>query len=304
MQLRAAITDFLEHLEIEQNRSQRTVANYDHYLQRFASYTGDIDVTHIDPERIRKYRVWLNRWTDERGKSLSKTTQNYHLTALRSFLKYLSKRGFAVMAPDKIELASVKRPKVEFLSTEELEHLFAQPDSATTVGLRDRAIMELLFSSGLRVSELVNLDRDHINLKKREFMVRGKGGKDRPVYISPEAADRVAEYLETRSDNYVPLFIHYWGKRGDLDDGSYTRLTARSIQRNIARYGRLAGITKRVTPHVLRHSFATDLLRNGADMRSVQSLLGHSDISTTQIYTHVTDPQLKKVHERFHGRKQ
>jgi site-specific recombinase XerD len=304
MQLRAAITDFLEHLEIEQNRSQKTVANYDHYLQRFAGYTGDIDVTHINPEWIRKYRVWLNRWTDERGKSLSKTTQNYHLTALRSFLKYLSKRGFAVMAADKIELASVKRPKVEFLSTEELEHLFAQPDSATTVGLRDRAIMELLFSSGLRVSELVNLDRDHINLKKREFMVRGKGGKDRPVYISPEAADRVAEYLATRTDNYVPLFIHYWGNRGEVGDGSYTRLTARSIQRNIARYGRLAGITKRVTPHVLRHSFATDLLRNGADMRSVQSLLGHSDISTTQIYTHVTDPQLKKVHERFHGRKQ
>lgn len=302
MRLHDAIIDFLEHLEIEQNRSQKTVANYDHYLQRFAGYSGDIEVTKIEPELIRKYRLRLNRLTDERGKPLSKTTQNYHLTAIRSFLKYLSKRGFEVMPADKIELASVKRPKVEFLSPEELEHLFAQPDVNKTAGLRDRAIMELLFSSGLRVSELVNLDRDHINLKKREFMVRGKGQKDRPVYISRNAAEWVSEYLNSRADNYVPLFIHYWGGQHDLDDGSYTRLSARSIQRNIAKYGRLAGITKKVTPHVLRHSFATDLLRNGADMRSVQSLLGHSDISTTQIYTHVTDPQLKKVHERFHGR--
>lgn len=302
MKLRDAIIDFLEYMEIEQNRSQRTVANYDHYLQRFLGYSGNIEVTAIDTERIRKYRLYLNRFRDENDAPLSKSTQNYHLTAIRSFLQYLSKRGFEVMPADKIELSKVKRAKVEFLSREELEHLFEQPDTGTPTGLRDRAIMELLFSSGLRVSELVNLDRSHINLEKREFMVRGKGQKDRPVYISPEAADWVDRYLSSRGDNYVPLFIHYWGSRHDLDDGSYTRLTARSIQRNIAQYGKLAGITKRVTPHVLRHSFATDLLRNGADMRSVQTLLGHSDISTTQIYTHVTDPQLKKVHERYHGK--
>lgn len=302
MKLHDGIIDFLEYLEIEQNRSQKTVANYDHYLQRFLGYSGDINVTDIDPELIRKYRLYINRLRDKNDQTLSKTTQNYHLTAIRSFLKYLSKRDIETMPADKIELASVKRPKVEFLSREELESLFAQPDVNKPPGLRDRAIMKLLFSSGLRVSELVNLNRDHINLKKREFMVRGKGQKDRPVYISQEAADWVTQYLHTRTDNYVPLFIHYWGSQHDLDDGSYTRLTARSMQRNIAKYGKLAGITKRVTPHVLRHSFATDLLRNGADMRSVQSLLGHSDISTTQIYTHVTDPQLKKVHERFHGK--
>lgn len=302
MYIHDAIIDFLEFLEIEQNRSQKTVANYDHYLQRFLGYSGNIDVTKIDPELIRKYRLYLNRFQDGNGNTLSKTTQNYHLTAIRSFLKYLARRDMDVMPADRIELASVKRPKVEFLSPEELERLFAQPDVRKTAGLRDRAILELLFSSGLRVSELANLDRGHINLEKREFMVRGKGQKDRPVYISQEAAEWVKEYLATRTDNYVPLFIHYWGGRHDLDDGSYTRLTPRSMQRNIAKYGKLAGITKRVTPHVLRHSFATDLLRNGADMRSVQSLLGHSDISTTQIYTHVTDPQLKEVHERFHGK--
>lgn len=302
MKLHDGIIDFLEYLEIEQNRSQKTIANYDHYLQRFLSYSGDMDVTDIDPELVRKYRLHLNRFRDEHGQTLSKATQNYHLTAIRSFLKYLSKRGFDTMPADKIELANVKRPKVEFLGREELESLFAQPDVNKPLGLRDRAIMELLFSSGLRVSELVNLNRDQINLKKREFMVRGKGQKDRPVYISQAAADWVSRYLYTRRDNFVPLFIHYWGSHQDLDDGSYTRLTDRSIQRNISKYGKLAGITKKVTPHVLRHSFATDLLRNGADMRSVQSLLGHSDISTTQIYTHVTDPQLKKVHEQYHGK--
>ncbi|MEX0749103.1 MAG: site-specific tyrosine recombinase/integron integrase [Candidatus Saccharimonadales bacterium] len=301
MLLSDAIIDFLEHLEIEQNRSQRTIANYDHYLQRFLELTDDIEVTKIDSELIRKYRLRLNRTTDRHGRELSKSTQNYHLIALRSFLKYLTKRDIDVMSADKIELARVSRPKVAFLDPEELTRLFDQPDLDTLIGQRDRAIIELLYSSGLRVSELVNLDRGHINLERREFMVRGKGQKDRPIFISQTAADWLSTYLKGRIDNYRPLFIHYSGTQSGLDDGNYTRLTARSVQRNVAKYARLAGITKRVTPHVLRHSFATDLLRNGADLRSVQAMLGHSDISTTQIYTHVTDPQLKSVHERFHG---
>lgn len=301
LKLREAIVDFLEYLEIEQNRSQKTVYNYDHYLQRFAAYAGDINVKEIKPELIRKFRLRLNRLEDQNGQPLSKTTQNYHLIALRSFLKYLTKRNFDVMPADKIELAKVKRPQIEFLNSEELSRLFDQPDTSKPAGLRDRAIMELLFSSGLRVSELVNLDRGHINLKRREFRVRGKGQKDRPIFISQRAADWLEAYLDTRKDNYKPLFIHYSGTQSELNEGDYTRLSARSIQRNITKYARLGGITKKVTPHVLRHSFATDLLRNGADMRSVQAMLGHSDISTTQIYTHVTDPQLKEVHEKFHG---
>ncbi len=302
MQLSDAIIDFLEHLEIEQNRSQKTIANYDRYLQRFAQFSGDISVKKINGETIRKFRLHLNRMKDDRGNNLSKTTQNYHLIALRSFLRYLNKRDIEVLSPEKIELAKVKRPKVEFLSPEELERLFEQTDTSTLIGLRDRAILELLFSSGLRVSELVNLDRDHINLKRREFMVRGKGDKDRPIFISEVAAESIQSYLDKRSDNYKPLFIHYSGTQSELNEGDYTRLTARSIQRSVGKYARLAGITKKVTPHVLRHSFATNLLRNGADMRSVQALLGHSNISTTQIYTHVTDPQLKAVHERFHNK--
>jgi site-specific recombinase XerD len=206
------------------------------------------------------------------------------------------------MPSDKIELARVKRPQVNFLSAEELQRLLEAPDSSQPVGLRDRAILQLLFSSGLRVSELVKLDRQDINLKLREFIVRGKGQKDRPVFISEEAAHWLEQYLKQRSDNFRPLFIHYSGLRSELNDGNYTRLSARSIQRLVHKYARLAGILKTVTPHTLRHSFATDLLRNGADLRSVQAVLGHSNVSTTQIYTHVTDPELKRIHETYHSK--
>lgn len=300
MQFVKAKTDFLEYLEIEQNRSQRTIANYDHYLTRLLDFAGEIEVSEIDAELIRKWRLWLNRLGTNVSDELQKTTQNYHLIALRSFLKFCAKRDIPALSADKIELSRTVRKQVTFLNEDEITRLFAQPDLNTLPGLRDRAILELLFSSGLRVSELVGLDRDHINLKRREFMVRGKGQKDRPIFISPEAAQWIERYLYKREDTAKPLFARYSGtKKVDLS-GNYHRLTARSIQRLVARYALMAGITKHVSPHTMRHSFATDLLMNGADLRSVQAMLGHSNISTTQIYTHVTDPHLKSVHERFH----
>lgn len=295
-----AKTDFLEYLEIEQNRSQKTIQNYDHYLTRLVDFAGDIKVSDIDPELIRKWRLWLNRLGTNTSDELGKATQNYHLIALRSFLKYCAKRDIPALPADKVELARTRRKQVTFLNEDELERLFAQPDLNKLAGLRDRAILELLFSSGLRVSELVGLDRDHINLKRREFMVRGKGQKDRPIFISPEAAKWVEDYLSKRQDTSRPLFVRYSGRKQVDLSGNFHRLTARSVQRLVARSARLAGITKHVSPHTLRHSFATDLLMNGADLRSVQALLGHSNIATTQIYTHVTDPHLRSVHEKFH----
>ena len=298
-----AKTDFLEHLEIEQNRSQKTIANYDHYLTRLLDFAGDdLKISDIDTELLRKWRLWLNRLGTNVSDELQKNTQNYHLIALRSFLKYCAKRDIPALAPEKVELAKVVRKQVTFLTPEELSRLFSQPDTNTITGLRDRAILELLFSSGLRVSELVGLDRDHVNLKRREFMVRGKGQKDRPIFISEAAAEWVQRYLEKRDDNTKPLFMRTSGNKKVSLDGNFYRLTARSVQRLVARYALLAGITKHVSPHTLRHSFATDLLMNGADLRSVQAMLGHSNIATTQIYTHVTDPHLKEVHQKFHGK--
>ncbi len=297
-------TDFLEYLEIEQNRSQKTIQNYDHYLTRLLDFAGeDLKVSDIDNELIRKWRLWLNRLGTNVSDELKKNTQNYHLIALRSFLKYCAKRDIVALPADKIELAKTVRKQVTFLAPEELERLFAQPDITTLAGLRDRSILELLFSSGLRVSELVGLDTDHVNLKRREFMVRGKGQKDRPIFISEVAATWLQAYMDKRSDNLKPLFIRI-GRTSQpaTTDGNYFRLTTRSVQRLVKQYALLAGITKNVSPHTLRHSFATDLLMNGADLRSVQAMLGHSNISTTQIYTHVTDPHLKSVHEKFHGK--
>lgn len=296
-------TDFLEYLEIEQNRSQKTIQNYDHYLTRLLDFAGDdLQVIKIDPELLRKWRLWLNRLGTNTSDELQKNTQNYHLIALRSFLKYCAKRDIAAMPADKIELAKTVRKQVTFLTPEELERLFAAPDTATLAGARDRAILELLFSTGLRVSELVNLDTDHINLKRKEFTVRGKGQKDRPVFISDAAANCIEQYLQARNDNAKPLFMRYSGNKQVRLDGNFYRLTARSVQRLVARYALLAGITKHVSPHTLRHSFATDLLMNGGDLRSVQAMLGHSNIATTQIYTHVTDPHLKEIHTKFHDK--
>jgi site-specific recombinase XerD len=302
MRFEKAKTDFLEYMEIEQNRSQKTIQNYDHYLTRLSDYAGDISVQDINAELVRKWRLWLNRLGTNTSDELGKTTLNYHLIALRSFLKFCAKRNIPALTADKIELARTKRKQVTFLTEEELERVFAEPDLSTLPGLRDRAILELLFSSGLRVSELTGLDRDHINLKRREFMVRGKGQKDRPIFISEAAAHWVQQYLDKRKDTTKPLFVRYSGTKKVDMSGNFHRLTPRSVQRLVARYALLAGITKHVSPHTLRHSFATDLLMNGADLRSVQAMLGHSNISTTQIYTHVTDPHLKEVHQKFHNR--
>ncbi len=295
------VLDFIEHLEVEGGRMPKTAENYEFYLNRFIEFSGDIKVADIDSELVRKFRLWLNRHENERGESLAMITQSYHLIALRGFLKYLSKRDIPSMSPDKIELPKTARKQVTFLHYDEIQRLIDGIDTAEEAGLRDRAIIELLFSSGLRVSELVNLNRDHINTKRREFMVRGKGQKDRPVFISQSAADWVEQYLAMRQDTLAPLFIGYSRNVEANTSGDYRRLTARSIQRMVNKYARLAGITKHVSPHTMRHSFATDLLMNGADLRSVQTMLGHSDISTTQIYTHVTDAHLKEVYEKFHS---
>jgi site-specific recombinase XerD len=295
------ILDYIEHLEVEGGRSSKTAENYKLYLERFVEFTGDLQVGKITPELVRKYRLWLNRYKNSHEDELATITQNYHLIALRGFLSYLSKRDIASLGPEKIELPKVSRKQVTFLHYDEVTRMLEGIPLDSEQGLRDRAIIELLFSSGLRVSELVNLNRDHINTKRREFMVRGKGQKDRPVFIGEAAAQRVDDYLAARLDNLPPLFLSYSRNNISSHTGDYRRLTSRSIQRLISNYARLAGITKHVSPHTMRHSFATDLLMNGADLRSVQSMLGHSNISTTQVYTHVTDQHLREIYEKFHS---
>ncbi len=302
------IIDFVEHIEVEKGRTKNTAENYQRYLYRFLEIAGDISgkgdalkPSDITPELLRKFRLQLNRLPDDHGENLKVITQSYYLIALRGFLKYLARRGIESLDPSLVELPHVTRKQVTFLHYDEVERLLEQIDTSTETGLRDRAIIELLFSGGLRVSELVKLNRDSINLERREFIVRGKGSKDRPVFISPAAADWVSEYLSARTDSLAPLFLNNSANTGEANtSGDFRRLSTRSVERLVQKYARAAGITKHVSPHTLRHSFATDLLMNGADIRSVQTMLGHADISTTQIYTHVTDPHLKEVHERFH----
>ncbi|MDD3678849.1 MAG: tyrosine-type recombinase/integrase [Patescibacteria group bacterium] len=303
------IRDFLEHCEIEKGHSELTIRSYEHYLYRFLDFveTGrksSATPKSITADKIRSYRLYLNRLEGLEGESLKKNTQNYHLIAIRAFLKYLAKRDIDSLAPEKIELADAKRKQVSFLENEEIIDLLMAPRNFTkneNISKRDEAILNLLFSTGLRVSELCSLNINQINLSKSEIFVRGKGGKDRVVFISSEAGTAISEYLKTRKDDFEPLFIHYGGIQDK--DGEYMRLTPRSIQRMVSSYAKKSGITKKVTPHTLRHSFATDLLFNGADLRSVQEMLGHSSITTTQMYTHVTNKQLKEVHRAFHGKR-
>lgn len=310
MDISDLINDFLESLEIEKGRSTKTTENYGLYLARFLDLiTQDfpegatIKPSDLTPEILRKFRLRLNRFDDNQNhERLSALTQSYHLIALRGFLKYLAKRGIHSLDPSLVDLPRAAKKQVTFLHFDEVERLLAEIPIDTETGLRDRAIIELLFSGGLRVSELCNLNRDSINLARREFMVRGKGKKDRPIFIDQTTADHLEEYLSARSDTLPALFLNNSSNQNIPDtSGDFRRLSPRSIERIIQKYARLAGITKHVTPHTLRHSFATDLLMNGADLRSVQSLLGHANIATTQIYTHITDPHLKEVHEKFHS---
>lgn len=301
MYISELILDYIEHLEVEGGRSAKTAENYTLYLERFVQFTDNMTVDKITSETVRKYRLWLNRFKNDHDDELATITQSYHLIALRGFLTYLSKRDIPSLSPEKIDLPKVSRKQVTFLHYDEVARMLDTIALDSEQGLRDRAIIELLFSSGLRVSELTNLNRDHVNTKRREFMVRGKGQKDRPVFIGAAAALRVDDYVSARLDNLPPLFLSYSRNNVSSNGGDYRRLTSRSIQRIINKYARLAGITKHVSPHTMRHSFATDLLMNGADIRSVQSMLGHSNISTTQVYTHVTDEHLREVYEKFHS---
>lgn len=310
MDISELVADFLESLEIEKGRSTKTVENYGLYLARFIDLITEdfegqemVKPSDITPEVLRRFRLKLNRFSDNQNKErLSALTQSYHLIALRGFFKYLAKRGIKSLDPSLIDLPRAAKKQVTFLHFDEIERLLAEIPPDTESGLRDRAIIELLFSGGLRVSELCSLNRDSINLERREFMVRGKGKKDRPIFIDKSTAECIEDYLNMRTDTLPALFLNNSANQQiPSTSGDFRRLTPRSIERIVQKYTRLAGITKHVTPHTMRHSFATDLLMNGADIRSVQSLLGHANISTTQIYTHITDPHLKEVHEKFHS---
>lgn len=302
MTLSALVTDFLEYLELERHASQKTIQNYDHYLRRFLEFAGDIEPGKIDLALVRKFRLHLSRWTDPKtGKELKRVTQNYFMIALRAFLRYLARQDVETLSPEKVELGETDARPIKVLDNDSLLKLIEAPNVLEKDGLRDRALLELLFSTGLRVSEMASLNVDSINLSRQEFSVVGKGNKERVVFLSDSAAKWLDQYIKSRKDTYKPLFIRFQGKQSLDKDGEDMRLTPRSIQRIVEKYVKAVGLSVKATPHTLRHSFATDLLINGADIRSVQEMLGHSNISTTQIYTHVTNKHLQDVHKAFHS---
>lgn len=301
------INQFLEYCELDKNLSPTTLKMYRYYLETFNKWlvknVGDITPEELTPEIIRNYRLYLSRYINPIKGPLKRTTQLYFLIAIRSMLKFFAQRGIKSMPADQVELGKSRDRTIKFLDEGELERLLNAPEISTKEGLRDKAILETLFSTGLRVSELVKLNRDQINIERREFGVIGKGGRARVVFLSKTAADWLSRYLKQREDDFRPLFIRYSGKVIPDNNGEKMRLTARSVERIVEKYAKKIRLPFRIGPHVLRHSFATDLLRHGADIRSVQEMLGHKNIGTTQIYTHVTNKQLKEVHEAFHGRK-
>lgn len=304
-------TQFLEYVEIEKGRSLHTVRNYDHYLSRFLDFTKNDDPAKINDSMVREFRLWLNRQSTGDYKNntdtLSKKTQNYYLIAIRAFLKYLARQEVKSMSPERIELAKVSQHQLDLITNAELNRLLKSPSGTILKDLRDKAILELLFSTGLRVSELCSLNSD-IDLSSEELSIRGKGGKIRVVFISEEAKTAVKKYLHARKDMGESLFVQIGSEIGEKnkekkEKKDFGPLTRRSIERIVKQHAIKAGISKKVTPHVMRHMFATDLLSNGADIRSVQAILGHANIGTTQIYTHVTDKHLRDVHKKFHNKK-
>jgi site-specific recombinase XerD len=300
-----AFLTFLEHLEVERNVSQLTIRNYSHYIRRFIEWftnQGHTDLQQLNSDIIRSYRVYLARHEDSLGRSLSKKTQSYHIIALRSWLKFLVKNDMPVLHPEKIDLPKGESKSMKFLHIDQVERLLGQPPLSKKNGLRDKAILEVLFSTGLRVSELVSLNRDQVDLDRREFGVIGKGRRPRVVFLSERAAHWLELWINSRHDNWSPVFVRFSQAKPELlADGEEMRLTTRSVQRLVDAYCRKAHLPIKITPHGIRHSFATDLLSNGAGLRDVQEMLGHKNIATTQIYTHVTQPQLRRVHEKFHS---
>lgn len=301
------INEFLDYLAIEKGSSPLTIRNYRHYLLRFLKWLNKegvrLKLIDINPEIVRQFRVYLSKLPGSRRQgTMTRKTQGYHVIALRSFLRWLIKNDFKVMSPDKIDLPKISERQVKFLSGDQVNRLLNSPTLSTLNGKRNKAILEVLYSTGLRVSELVSLNRDQIDLERREFGVVGKGGKARVVFLSKRAADWIDNYLKVRSDHFSPLFIRHKGKMDPTTPDEKMRLTARSVQRMIKTCVRKIKLPVDATPHVLRHSFATDLLMAGADIRSVQEMLGHKNIQTTQIYTHVTHRHLREVHESFHGK--
>ncbi len=307
MSLSSWIADFLEYLEIEKGRSPRTIRQYKHYFKRFDDWLSQnssaVEPEDIDLELVRKYRLYLAHLRNRNGVALKRNTQTYYIIALRAFLRYLLvQRDIPTLSPDKLELPKQISRSVTFLNPGQLDRLLNSPKISNEAGLRDKAILETLFSTGLRVSELVSLNRDQINLDRKEFGVRGKGDKLRVVFLSDRAAEWLERYLRARRDRFKPLFIRYSGTVDAKRDGEKMRLTARSVEKIVRKYARRCGLPVDATPHTLRHSFATDLLIGGADLRSVQEMLGHESIRTTQVYTHVTNRHLKEVHKAFHSR--
>lgn len=302
--LERLIKKYLSHIEVEKNYSKYTIRNYKHYLKVFKNWFGkkykQEYIERLTVEMVHQYRLYLARHEDEKGKRLSATTQSYYVIALRAFLKFLAKKGIKSLSPEKIDLPKSESRRIKFLTREQVERLLRIPDVSDELGLRDRTMLEVLFCTGLRVSELARLNRDQIDLKSKEFGIIGKGRRTRIVFLSDRAVEWLKRYLSIRGDQFKPLWVRYSGKKvGVVTSGESLRLSVRSIQRMVEKYRKMAGLPIKVSPHVLRHSFATTLLSSGADLRSVQEMLGHKNVATTQIYTHVTNPQLKKIHQKY-----